>query len=150
MTWFKQEWIVFISSMIPFTEMRGSIPYGALVGFSALESTLISLAANLLLIPVLLLIYEPVFNYFKTLGHLRDWVFRVENRAQGKYHHFRGYRFFGLMLFVALPLPGTGIYTGCLAAVLMKMSFTKAWLSISIGAVLMATIIGFITAGVLG
>lgn len=150
MEWLKQEWLVFITSMIPFTEMRGSIPYGILVGFTPLQSTLTSLVGNLVLIPILLLIMDPIFKYFKTLGRIRSWVEHIEDKSQKKFHNYRKWRFFGLMLFVAVPLPTTGVYTGCLIAILMKMKFTNAWLSISLGAVIMATIIGLISGGLLG
>ncbi len=150
MEWLKNEWLVLLMSMVPFTEMRGSIPYGILVGFTPLQSTVTSLIGNLILIPILLLIMEPVFGYFKTLSRFRAFVEHIEDKSQKKFHSYRKWRFFGLMLFVAVPLPTTGIYTGCLIAVLMKMKFTNAWLSISMGAVIMGAIVGLIAGGVLG
>jgi uncharacterized membrane protein len=150
MEWLKNEWLVLLTSLIPFTEMRGSIPYGILVGFSPLESVLTSLAGNLILIPILLLIMDPVFTYFKTLSKFRAWIDHIEERSTEKFQNYRKWRFFGLMLFVAIPLPTTGVYTGCLIAVLLKMKFSTAWISISLGAVIMASLIGLIAGGVLG
>lgn len=124
---------VFIISMMPIVELRGAIPLGVGLGMAPAKAALIAILGNSLIVPILLLIVDPLFNHFKKLTLLRGFVNRYEERAAKKIGHYREYRLIGLFLLVAIPLPMTGAYTGCVAAVLTKVSFKKASIAIVAG-----------------
>ena len=129
---------VLLMSMMPVVELRGAIPLGVGLGMTPFNAAVIAVIGNSIIVPILLLIITPLFNHFKKLSALRGFVNRYEERAAKKIHKYRQYRLLGLFLLVAIPLPMTGAYTGCVAAVLTKVSFKKAS---------MAIIAGVITAG---
>lgn len=131
---------VFIVSMMPIFELRGAIPLGVTLGMTPLNAAIIAVIGNCLIVPILLLIITPLFTHFKKLKALRGFVNRYEDRAAKKIGHYRQYRLLGLFLLVAIPLPMTGAYTGCVAAVITNVSFKKACAAI---------ISGVITAGVI-
>lgn len=145
-TWHKALMVV-ITSALPVSELRGAIPLGVTLGFTPFESLLLSLFGNLLIVPPVLWLIEPLFTHFKRLRQIRRWVTDIEDRAAGKLRHYRGYRLLGLFILVAVPLPGTGAYTGCLAARLLKISPFNAWVSISLGVVTAGLMIFALTAG---
>lgn len=126
--------------MMPIVELRGAIPLGVGLGIDPLKASMIAILGNCLIVPILLMIIDPLFKHFKKLDKLRNIVNRYEERAANKIGKYRQYRLLGLYLLVAIPLPMTGAYTGCVAAVITKVSFKKACLAI---------IAGVITAGVL-
>jgi uncharacterized membrane protein len=126
---------VFIISMMPIVELRGAIPLGVGLGMTPFKAMLISILGNGLIVPILLLIINPLFSHFKKLSALRGFFTRYEERAAKKIHHYRQYRLLGLFLLVAIPLPMTGAYTGCVAAVITKISFEKASAAIIAGVI---------------
>lgn len=132
----------------PVSELRGAIPLGVTLGFSPLESFLLATFGNLLIVPLVLAFIEPIFTHIRRLEGLRGWVSRTEARAAGKLKHYRGYRLIGLFVLVAVPLPGTGAYTGCLAARILKIRFLNAWLTISGGVIAAGLLVYLLTAGV--
>ncbi len=131
---------VFLMSMMPIVELRGAIPMGAIIGMPPLEAAIIAVIGNSLIVPILLLIITPLFERFKKLKAFRGFFTRYEERAAKKIGHYREYRLIGLYLLVAIPLPMTGAYTGCVAAVITKISFKRA---------APAIIAGVITAGLI-
>ncbi len=140
--------MVILTSGAPISELRGAIPLGVTLGFTPFESLLLSLAGNLLIVPLVLLLIEPLFTHFKRLDSLRGWVTRLEEHTAGKMKHYREYRLLGLFILVAIPFPGTGAYTGCLAARILKISFWNAWLAISLGVLTAGAVVYALTAGV--
>ena len=141
----NQHLIVFLTAMAPISELRGAIPLGISLGMTPEQAALISIVGNLLVIPILLLRMQPVFNYFKTIRHFRDWVNRFEDRAAGKIRHYREYRLIGLFLLVAVPIPTTGVYTGVVAANVLRIRFRNAWLAISAGVLVAGLIVYMIS-----
>lgn len=131
----SKELLVFLTSMMPISELRGAIPLGISLGMSPVDSTLISVLGNLLIIPFLMLILKPMFTYFKTIVRFRDWINKFEERAAHKMKNYRKFRLIGLFLLVAIPIPTTGVYTGVVAANVLKIRFKNAWFAISIGVV---------------
>jgi len=124
---------VFIISMMPIIELRGAIPLGVGLGMDPAKAALIAILGNCLIVPILLMIINPLFTHFRKLTLLRGFVNRYEERAAKKIGHYREYRLIGLFLLVAIPLPMTGAYTGCVAAVITKVSFKKASIAITAG-----------------
>lgn len=138
-----------IMSMTPVSELRGAIPLGVSLGLSPAIATVISVFGNALVVPFLLLLIEPLFERLKTLSKLRNWIERYENRAMTKFHGYERFRFWGLLLFVAVPFPTTGAYTGCVVAVMLGMKFRSAWASITGGVIISGFIVFLLTSHVL-
>lgn len=124
---------VFIISMMPIVELRGAIPLGVGLGMAPAKAAMIAVFGNCLIVPILLVFINPLFTHFRKLTLLRGIVNRYEERASKKIAHYREYRLIGLFLLVAIPLPMTGAYTGCVAAVITKVSFKKATIAITAG-----------------
>jgi uncharacterized membrane protein len=137
--------IVLITAMTPVSELRGAIPLGISLGLPPAESAIIAILGNLLIVPILMLIVKPVFEYFRTLRAFRDWINRYESRAAHKVRNYRKYRLLGLFLLVAIPLPTTGVYTGVVAANVLKINFKNAWAAISAGVVVAGIIVYLIS-----
>lgn len=127
------EWIVLLTAMTPVSELRGAIPLGISLGMNPVEATLIAILGNLLIVPLLLWIVRPVFKYVKTFKRFRETINRYEERAAGRVRHYRKFRLLGLFLLVAVPIPTTGVYTGVVAANVLKIRFRNALLAISAG-----------------
>ena len=138
-----REWIVFLTAMMPISELRGAIPLGIKLGMSPINSTIISIIGNLLIVPILLLLLKPIFSYFKTIKKFSNWINHYEDRAARKIKNYRKYRLIGLFLLVAVPIPTTGVYTGVVAANVLKIKFSNAWAAISAG-VLIAGIVVYL------
>ena len=143
---------VLICSMIPIIELRGSIPLGAAWGLPFWFNYVLSVVGNMLPIPVILLFVKIVLNWMakckiKLFNKIANWLFQKAEKNQPK---IEKYGFWGLFLFVAIPLPGTGAWTGSLVAALMDMKFGKAILSVALGVLTAGVIMTLISYGVLG
>ena len=137
-------------SMIPIIELRGSIPVGFVMGLPWYASLLCSIVGNILPVPVILLFVVKVFEFMKKHNILTKFVNKMEQKAMNRSEKVSKGEFWGLMLFVAIPLPGTGAWTGALIAALLKMNRRDSFLSILLGVTIAGTIITLGTYGVLG
>ena len=124
---------VFIMSIAPISELRGAIPLGISLGMSPEEATIISIFGNAIIVPVLLLIVKPLFDKFRTIRFFTSFVEKFESRAANKVKNYRKFRLLGLYILVAIPLPTTGVYTGCVAATVMNIKFKNALIAIVAG-----------------
>lgn len=152
MTFIEQipnELYVLAMSMMPIVELRGAIPLGVSLGFSTLHSTVLSVIGNSLIVPILLAIIEPLFSHMKRLEQLRGFVERLEVRAASKVQNYRKYRLLGLFLLVAVPIPTTGVYTGCIAAVILRIRPRNAAAAIIAGVVAAGAIVFMVTEHIL-
>jgi uncharacterized membrane protein len=143
------ELYVLAMSMLPVVELRGAIPLGVSLGFSTLHSTILAVLGNAIIVPVLLIIIEPLFTHLKKLSQIRGFVERLEVRAASKVQNYRKYRLLGLFILVAVPIPTTGVYTGCIAAVIMKIRTRNAALAIIAGVITAGGIVFMITEHIL-
>lgn len=100
----------------------------------------ICIVGNLIPVPFILLLITPIFNWLKKTKTFRPMVEKLENKAMSKKGQIEKYKFWGLVLFVGIPLPGTGAWTGSLIAALLDMDFKKAFPAVVIG-ICMATVI---------
>ncbi len=141
--------IVFFTAMMPISELRGAIPLGINLGMEPMNSFLLSVLGNLIIVPILLLIVRPIFTYFKTLKRFREWINKYEERAARKVKSYRKFRLLGLFLLVAIPVPTTGVYTGVVAANVLQVKFKNAWLAISLGVIVAGTIVYMISLNVI-
>ena len=137
--------VTLIVSMIPVIELRGAIPLGVGLGLDPLDAMWVSMLGNMLPVPFIILFIRPIFKWMtKKSEKLGRLVERLEAKAEGKWEQVHKYQFFGLAIFVGIPLPGTGAWTGALIAAVMGMRLRSALPSILLG-VLMA---GFLVTGI--
>ncbi len=136
----SKEAVVFIISMIPILELRGGLVVSKLIGVPLLTAIPLCIVGNIIPIPFILLFIKQIFKWLKKVPLLEKFVVKLENRAMGKSDSIKRYEFWGLALFVGIPLPGTGAWTGSLIAALLNIDFKKAILAELVG-VAMATVI---------
>ena len=139
----KKELFVILLGATPLSELRGAIPLGISMGFSPIHSTILSLIGNMMIVPILLKILNPLMNYFektvlfsKSIGWIKKRTLRRTKDTIIKY------RLLGLFILVAIPIPTTGAWTGCIAASLFKIDYKDA-LFVILAGVLVSGIIVF-------
>lgn len=145
-----EELCVFFCSMIPIIELRGAIPLGAALGLPWWQSFFISVVGNMLPVPLILLFINAFLGWMsrckvKFFNKVANWLYSKAEKNRGKIER---YAFWGLALFVAIPLPGTGAWTGSLVASLIDMKFWKAVLSAFIGVFIAGVILTLVSYGV--
>lgn len=148
----SKEAIIFIISMIPILELRGGLLAAspALLNVPILRAIPLCIVGNILPIPFILLLIRRVLEWMKKVSFLRGMALWLERKAISKKGQVEKYEFWGLLLFVGIPLPGTGAWTGAMVASLLHMKFGKAFGAI-IGGIVMATVImSVLSYGVLG
>lgn len=132
---------LFIVSIIPFIELRGAIPFGILaLGMPWYEVLLISFISNCIPVPFVILLSRPIFAWLKKTKAFSGFAYKFEEKMMKKSEQVTKYKLIGLFLFVAVPLPGTGAYSGSVIAALLNMRLKKSFISIASG-VLVAGII---------
>lgn len=141
---------VFLISMLPVIELRGSIPAGCAMGLPWYSCSLLSMIGNLLPVPFILLLIEWALGIMKKIRYLDRFAYWLEEKAEKNKEKITKYATFGLFLFVAIPLPGTGAWTGALVASLLHMKKTRAFVSIVCGVLTAGVIVTLISYGVLG
>lgn len=144
-----KEIIVFIISILPILELRGGLLAASLLGMNTIPSLIICIIGNLLPIPFILWFITPIFNKLKKTKLLSGFVNKLEAKALSKRDKIEKYEFWGLVLFVGIPLPGTGAWTGSLIASLIDMNKKKALLAIIIGVLMASIIMSFLSFGLL-
>ena len=140
--------IVGIVSMVPLIELRGGLIAAALLGMPLWEGILFCLIGNIIPVPFILLFITPIFNWLKRTKLFRPLVEKIEARSMGKSEKIKKAEFWGLVLFVGIPLPGTGAWTGSLIACLLNVDKKKAFCAVIIGLLLATTIMCIFTYGI--
>lgn len=135
-----KEIIIFVISMVPILELRGGIVAASLLGISITKAIPICILGNIIPIPFIMLFIRPIFDMLKKTKLFRPVVEKLEAKSLSKSDKIQKYEFWGLLLFVGIPLPGTGAWTGSLIAVLLDIKPRRAVLPIFLGLIL-ATII---------
>ena len=143
---------VFLISMVPIVELRGAIPVGAAMGLPFFYTYLACVFGNMLPVPFILLFIRKILAWMqvcrvKLFNKVSSWVVDKGARASAKISKFE---FFGLLLFVAIPLPGTGAWTGALGAALLNMRMRRALPSIFLGVLIAGLIMTLASYGVVG
>ncbi len=144
-----EELCVLFCSMIPIIELRGAIPMGAIFGMPWWQSYLLSVLGNMIPVPFILLLIKAVIGWMSRskiqfFNKIANFLLkRVEKRRA----QIEKYSFWGVCLFVAVPLPVTGAWTGSLVAAMIDMKFWKAFLSCLLGVMIAGVIVTLITYG---
>lgn len=137
------EGAVFLISMIPILELRGGLLAASLLKIPAATAIPICIVGNIIPIPFILLFIRQIFKWLKKTRLFCGLITKLENRAMGKSEKIKRYEFWGLLLFVGIPLPGTGAWTGSLIASLLEIDIKKSSVAI-LGGIIMATVIMYV------
>lgn len=155
-TWFTEAlnginpvWICFIISMVPILELRGGLLAAALLKVNIFTAIPICIIGNIIPIPFILWFITPIFNWLKKTKLFRPLVEKLENKATTKSKKMENGYFWGLALFVGIPLPGTGAWTGGLIAALLDMPKKKSIPAILLGIAIATVIMSFVSYGLL-
>ena len=141
--------LTFGVSMMPVLELRGAIPVGVAHGLDLWTAIGVSIIGNLVPVPFIIIFIRNIFAWMKkTSKKFHALVEKLENRAEEKSEVVLKYAFWGLVVLVAIPLPGTGAWTGALVAALLNMRLKKAFPAIALGVLIAAVIVAFATYGV--
>ena len=136
-------------SMVPIVELRGGIPFGVTLGLPVWAAYLAAVIGNILPVPFILVYIRRIFLLVRRrLPWLDGLVDRLERKAHLKGQKVTKYKYLGLLIFVAIPLPGTGAWTGSLAAAFLDMPLRKALPSIFAGILIAGVAISVLTYGV--
>ena len=142
------ETTVLIMSMIPVVELRGAIPVGMALGLTTYHSTILSFLGSMIPVPFILFGIRPVFELLRKTKLFRGLVDRLTTKSLNKGHRIQKFGAFALLIFVAIPLPGTGVWSGSLIAALLDMRFKYAFPAILVGNFIAGLIIMFLSNGV--
>jgi uncharacterized membrane protein len=137
--------------MLPVIELRGGIVYAAARGIPFIFAFIICFLGNILPIPFILLFVRRILSFMKKFKYTKNLVKKIENRTHAKSANIRKYQLFGLFLFVAVPLPGTGAWTGALIAALMDLRIRKSFPAIALGVLcagLIMSVLSFLIPGI--
>lgn len=146
---YGRELIVFIISLMPILELRGGLIAAALLGLNGVKSFIICFIGNIIPIPFILWLITPIFSYLKKTKLFNGLVTKLEHKAMNKKDKIEKLQYWGLFLFVGIPLPGTGAWTGCLIAALLNMDKKKAMLYAILGVIMAGIIMMFVSYGIL-
>lgn len=135
-------------SMVPVIELRGAIPIATGMGLSPLIAIPLAIVGNLIPVPFIIVFIKKIFAWMRRVSpKLNGIVDKMEAKAEKNKAKVLKYAFWGLAIFVAIPLPGTGAWTGALVAAMLDMPLKKAFPSIVIGVLSAGIIISFVSYG---
>lgn len=137
-----------IVSAVPVIELRAGIPIGVALGLDIKSAVVAAIIGNLIPVPFVLLLLRKIFNLLKKSPKIEPMILWLENRAHTKSESVQKYSWLGLCLLVAIPLPGTGAWTGALVASVLEMDPRRAIWPIALGVCIAAVIVTLVTYGV--
>ncbi len=140
---------VMFTAALPIIEIKGAIPLGLSLGMNPWHALLISLLGSIIPVPFILFGIRPVLNALKRSSFFQRITDHIEMKTINKSHRIQKYGVWGLFLFVAIPLPGTGVWTGSLAAVLLDIRFKWAFPAILFGNLMAGIIIFSLSNGII-
>lgn len=146
----SSEIIAFIVSLLPVLELRGGLIAAKLMDVEFIKAFIICFVGNLLPIPFILLFIRKIFDWMKRFEKIGTIIEKLEARSLSKADNVRKYKLWGLFLFVAIPLPGTGAWTGALIADLLNIKIREAFPVICAGVFVAGCIMSAVSYGLLG
>ena len=144
------ELVALIISMVPLLELRGGLLAASLLNVSILKAVPLCILGNVIPVPFILLFITPIFTAMKKTKLFRPLVEKIEKKAMSKSEKIEKGYFWGLALFVGIPLPGTGAWTGALIAALLGIPVKKALPAILLGILIATIIMAAVSYGLLG
>ena len=141
---------IFIISLMPILELRGGLIAAKLLGLPPVQSFIICFIGNIIPIPIIVWLIDPIFRFLRRWKFFDKFITWCEKKAHSKKEQIENLKYFGLFLFVGIPLPGTGAWMGCLIAALLGMEKKKTMIAALLGVVLAGIIMLIFSYGVLG
>lgn len=136
-------------SMVPVVELRGAIPAAVIAGLDIRIALPVAIVGNLIPVPFIIVFIRKIFKWLQAKSQrLGSLVRRLEAKADAKKSQVLKYEFWGLMILVAIPLPGTGAWTGALVAAMLDMQLKRAFPAIAVGVAVAGLIVTIATYGV--
>jgi len=143
---FSKELVVIAVSALPIVELRGAIPLAInKLNLPWHYALLIAIGGNLIPVPFLLLLFKTISKRLNKIGIFKRWLDWLNERTRRRGKIIEKYKRIGLILFVAIPFPITGAWTGSLAAIIFRMKFKHALLSIFIGVCIAGAIVTYLS-----
>lgn len=144
------ELIVFVISLFPILELRGGMIAAKLLDVEFVKAFFICYVGNILPLPFILLFIRKIFQFLKRFEKIGKLIEKLEIRSMRKSESVKKYRLWGLFAFVAIPLPGTGGWTGSLIAALLDMRISHSFPVIAVGVLVANIIMSIFSYGLLG
>ena len=148
--WLSKELVIFIISLMPILELRGGMLAATVLKIPYVKALIICIVGNILPIPFVLLFLEKILEIFEKWSVTKKVVRWLERKADSKREQIDKYGYLGLILFVGIPLPGTGAWTGSLVAIMLGLDKKKSFVCILIGVILASIIMSILSYGILG
>ena len=145
----KEYLYVFFCAMVPLIELRGSVIIGAGMGMPWFANLVLSVIGNMLPVPFILLFIRKILAWMHNTKHFKGFAQWLEKKAHSKSDRVLRYASLGLVLFVGIPLPGTGAWTGALVAAVMNLRLRKSLPAIFCGVLIAAAIVTAVTMGLI-
>ena len=146
----KNVFITYLISMLPVVELRGGLPYGIALGLDYPMALAAAVIGNMVPVPFIIVYIRHVFTWLRKRSKWWDEkITRLEKKAHLKGRVVRKYSTIGLCILVAIPLPGTGAWTGALVAAVLDMRLKKAIPAIFLGVCIAAAIMTMVTFGLI-
>lgn len=140
-----REWVVFVVSMLPVLELRGGLIAASILGIDFVPAFVICVAGNMLPIPFVMLFVRKVFDWLRKIKIFGKFIAKLDARVEKNTGKVLKYKRWGLYVFVAIPLPGTGAWTGAMVADALNMRMRDALPLITAGVVTAAAIMSIIS-----
>ena len=135
-------------AMVPVIELRGAIPFGVAAGITVQQALTCAIIGNLIPIPLILLFLRKVFLWMRKISPgFENLVEKLESRAKSKKGIVDKYEIIGLIILVAIPLPGTGAWTGALVATVLDIRMRRALPAITVGVIIAGILVSVVTYG---
>lgn len=149
---FGKELVVFIISLLPLLELRGGLIAASLLNVKPLVGYIVSIIGNVIPVPFILLFINKILEWMRNsrvnfFNKIASWL---DKKARKHKTRIEKYGYLGLVLFVGIPLPGTGAWTGCLAASVLEMNRKKSFFAVMLGVLMASIIMMIISYGILG
>ncbi len=144
------ELTVLFTAALPIIELRGAIPVGIALGLTPLHALAISFIGSMIPVPFILFLIRPIFKWMKSTNLLKGIAEKITLRSKSKNsHQIQKYGAWALVIIVAIPLPGTGVWSGSLAAALFDIRFKWAFPAILVGNFMAAMAVLFFSNGMI-
>lgn len=147
---FGKEILVFIISLLPILELRGGLLAAALIGLDPVPSYIISIIGNILPVPFILLLINKILDWMRKSKKFKKVAKWLDEKVEKHKGQIEKYGYLGIVLFVGVPLPGTGAWTGSLIASVLEMDKKKTFFAVLAGVFIASIIMMVISFGVIG
>ena len=149
---FGKELIVFFIYILPILELRGGLLAASFLNVNPVNAYIVSIIGNILPVPFILLFITKILEWMmnskiKWMNKLANWLHKKADKNKDK---IEKYGYWGLLLFVGIPLPGTGAWTGCLIASILNLDRKKAFFATLCGIIMASIIMMIISYGIIG